>query len=80
MSSGLVGSDRFSTEAIRQLAASVETEIQTDFETEVASETIGRLVMEGLAKIDQVAYVRFASVYREFNGRRRFRGRIGTDV
>lgn len=55
-----------STEAIRQLAASVETELQTDYETEVASETIGRLVMEGLAKIDQVAYVRFASVYREF--------------
>lgn len=55
-----------SMEIIRKLAADVESEVQSDFETEVPSRHIGRLVMEGLAHIDQVAYVRFASVYREF--------------
>jgi transcriptional repressor NrdR len=54
------------TEVIRQLAAEVEAEVQSDFETEVRSQHIGRLVMERLGAIDQVAYVRFASVYREF--------------
>lgn len=55
-----------STELIRKLAADVEAEVQADFETEVPSRHIGRLVMERLVGIDQVAYVRFASVYREF--------------
>lgn len=55
-----------SIETIRKLASEVEAEIQTDFETEVSSQYIGRLVMERLGDVDQVAYVRFASVYREF--------------
>ena len=55
-----------SVETMRKLAAEVEAEIQSDFETEVSSQHIGRLVMERLGAIDQVAYVRFASVYREF--------------
>ena len=55
-----------STERIRELAADVEAEVQADFETEVPSRHIGRLVMDRLGAVDQVAYVRFASVYREF--------------
>jgi transcriptional repressor NrdR len=55
-----------STETIRKLASDVEAEVQSDFDTEVPSRHIGRLVMERLVAVDQVAYVRFASVYREF--------------
>ena len=57
-----------SSERIRELAAEVEADIQAEFDSEIASSLIGRMVMERLAEIDQVAYVRFASVYREFKG------------
>jgi transcriptional repressor NrdR len=57
-----------SSERIRELAAAVEADIQADFDAEIASSLIGRMVMEHLAEVDQVAYVRFASVYREFKG------------
>ena len=53
-------------EEIRSLAAQVEADIQSDFEHEIESSLIGRMVMQRLAELDQVAYVRFASVYREF--------------
>jgi len=55
-----------STEIVRTLASEVEAEVSSDFDTEVPSRHIGRLVMERLGHVDQVAYVRFASVYREF--------------
>ena len=44
----------------------IEGELQNRMDREVPSAVIGELVMEKLKKIDQVAYVRFASVYREF--------------
>ena len=55
-----------SGEQIRRLASQVEADIQLDYDTEIPSTVIGRMVMQRLADIDQVAYVRFASVYREF--------------
>lgn len=55
-----------SAEQIRALALQVEAELQSDVESEVLSTVVGRLVMQRLADLDQVAYVRFASVYREF--------------
>ena len=55
-----------SGEQIRRLASQVEADIQIDCDTEIASTVIGRMVMQRLADVDQVAYVRFASVYREF--------------
>ena len=55
-----------SAEQIRRLASQVEADIQQDYDSEIASSLIGRMVMQRLAEIDQVAYVRFASVYREF--------------
>jgi len=55
-----------SAEQIRQITALVEAEVYQEFETEVSSRVIGELVMQHLAEVDQVAYVRFASVYREF--------------
>ena len=55
-----------STERIRDLAAQIEVDIRADYDAEVPSTVVGRMVMQGLAELDQVAYVRFASVYREF--------------
>lgn len=48
------------------LVANIERELQGMSETEIASKTIGEMVMEGLAQLNEVAYVRFASVYRRF--------------
>ena len=44
----------------------IEVNIQNSLDREVSSERIGELVMDKLKKIDEVAYVRFASVYRQF--------------
>ena len=55
-----------SVEAIGRLVDSVENQIVTREEREVKSSIIGELVMEQLKELDAVAYVRFASVYREF--------------
>ncbi|MBP5489752.1 MAG: transcriptional repressor NrdR [Lachnospiraceae bacterium] len=55
-----------SVEQIRQLVDEVETEIFSMEEKEIPSYKIGELVMDKLKKLDEVAYVRFASVYREF--------------
>ncbi len=55
-----------SSDQIRELAAQIETDIRSDYDSEVPTTIIGRMVMQRLAKLDQVAYVRFASVYREF--------------
>jgi transcriptional repressor NrdR len=46
-------------------------------ESEISSTTIGELVMEALANLDQVAYVRFASVYKNFREARDFEAFIG---
>ena len=51
---------------ITQLVDEVETEIFNREEKEIPSQTIGELVMNKLKDLDAVAYVRFASVYREF--------------
>lgn len=55
-----------STEKIEKVVSEIEAEIQKKFDQEVESRFIGELVMEKLARIDDVAYVRFASVYRQF--------------
>lgn len=57
-----------SGDQMRQLAVRVEAELHSDVESEIPSAVIGRMVMQRLAELDQVAYVRFASVYREFKG------------
>jgi transcriptional repressor NrdR len=51
---------------LEEIADSVELEVNRKDEREISAEEIGRVVMEQLRKIDQVAYVRFASVYRRF--------------
>ena len=53
-------------EMIEALVDDVELELRSYKSTEVPSSVIGKLVMKRLKKLDKVAYVRFASVYREF--------------
>ena len=55
-----------SIETLDRAIDDIETLIQNSLDREVKSEKIGELVMEKLKEIDEVAYVRFASVYRQF--------------
>ena len=55
-----------SAETIARAADEIERELRRMDETEVKSSAIGEMVMQKLKKIDQVAYIRFASVYRSF--------------
>ena len=55
-----------SIEDIESLVRRVETSVSQQTEQEVTTDQIGLLVMEGLKELDEVAYIRFASVYRQF--------------
>ncbi|NLW03331.1 MAG: transcriptional repressor NrdR [Clostridiaceae bacterium] len=55
-----------SADEIERMLDSIESHIYNSLEREVTSEFIGELVMEKLRDLDEVAYVRFASVYRQF--------------
>ncbi len=55
-----------SMDAIERLARRIEMDIRAAYRAEVLSAKIGELVMNGLKELDDVAYVRFASVYRQF--------------
>lgn len=51
---------------LEDLTSDIEKELRNQGVSEVKSEVIGEMVMDRLAKVDEVAYVRFASVYRQF--------------
>ena len=55
-----------SIETLDRAISDIETVIQNSLDREVSSDKIGEFVMEKLKEIDEVAYVRFASVYRQF--------------
>ena len=55
-----------SLEEIEKLVGRVESSVCRQMEQEVNSEQIGLLIMDGLKELDEVAYIRFASVYRQF--------------
>ena len=55
-----------SSAEIDRMAGEIATSIQQDFDKEVPSSEIGNRVMTSLRKVDEVAFVRFASVYRQF--------------
>ncbi len=55
-----------SIDKMEEVTSEVERNIQKKFDREVESKDVGELIMEKLAGIDEVAYVRFASVYRQF--------------
>jgi transcriptional repressor NrdR len=56
-----------SEERIDQLVSGIQRQIETLGESEVPTKVIGELVMDGLRQLDSVAYIRFASVYRDFS-------------
>jgi transcriptional repressor NrdR len=60
------------TEAIERMVNGIVRQLESSGESEVPSETIGELVMNGLKALDSVAYVRFASVYRNLRETRDF--------
>jgi transcriptional repressor NrdR len=51
---------------LEKIAQEIEQDLQNSMDREVSTELIGEKVMERLKKVDEVAYVRFASVYRQF--------------
>src|SRR5436305_410470 len=53
--------------AIERLVSGIQRQLETSGEGEVTSKRIGEMVMDGLKGLDSVAYIRFASVYRDFN-------------
>ncbi len=55
-----------SMEQIEGMADSIESSLQSGYDREVTSQHIGELVMELLKEVDKVAYIRFASVYKNF--------------
>ena len=55
-----------SQKVIEDLVERIVNEVTDKYEREVPAEVIGKMVMDGLRQIDEVAYVRFASVYRRF--------------
>src|SRR3989339_1441297 len=55
-----------SIDQIEDITTEIERSIQKKYEREVSSKDVGEMVMEKLAATDEVAYVRFASVYRQF--------------
>ncbi len=59
-------------ERIDQLVSGIQRQVETAGEGEVPSSRIGEMVMDGLRQIDSVAYIRFASVYRDFSEARDF--------
>ena len=65
-----------SAENIEIVVAHIKQKLMSSPEREIASEQLGQWVMEELHKIDQVAYVRFASVYRDFQDVDEFRKEI----
>ena len=62
--------------AMEGIVNNIERGLNNMMEKEIASDFIGELVMEELKKIDEVAYVRFASVYRQFTDARTFLSEI----
>jgi transcriptional repressor NrdR len=65
-------------ERVERMINGVVRQLESQGDGEVSSETIGALVMEGLKALDSVAYVRFASVYKNFREAKDFEDLIGT--
>ena len=60
------------SEVIERVVQDIEADIYASFESEVPAKLVGNIVMEHLAKLDEVAYIRFASVYHEFDNAQDF--------
>lgn len=63
---------------IERLVSGIQRQLETQGETEVVADTIGQMVMEGLKALDPVAYIRFASVYKDFTEAKDFEDFAGS--
>ncbi|TKD50355.1 transcriptional regulator NrdR [Sphingomonas baiyangensis] len=63
---------------VEQLVSGIQRQLETLGESEIDSQRIGEMVMEGLKGLDSVAYIRFASVYKDFREARDFEEFAGT--
>ena len=72
------GSRPVSPAALEAVADRVEAALQEQPDKEMPTQEIGMFVMQELKKLDQVAYVRFASVYRNFREAKDFEAFVGT--
>ena len=69
-------------ERVERVINSLVRQLESSGDTEIPSEDVGELVMEALSTLDKVAYIRFASVYRNFREAKdfgEFVGRIAAD-
>jgi len=64
-------------ERIERMINGIVRRLESSGESEIPSETVGEMVMDALANLDQVAYVRFASVYRNFREAKDFEDFVG---
>ena len=62
---------------VERMVNGIVRQLESNGENDVASEAIGQLAMEGLRNLDEVAYVRFASVYKNFTGAEDFKNALG---
>ena len=62
---------------VERIVNGIQRKLETEADAEVTSRQIGEIVMEALRAVDQVAYVRFASVYRNFGEAKDFRAFLG---
>lgn len=65
-------------ERLDQLVSGIQRQIETLGDSEVQAKVIGEMVMDGLRQLDAVAYIRFASVYRDFTEARDFEELAGS--
>ncbi len=59
---------------VEQMISGIVRQLESQTEGDITSDQIGKLVMEGLKQVDEVAYVRFASVYKDFQEAKDFEG------
>ena len=65
-----------SNRSLNKIILDIESEIEFSGKNEISTKKIGRKIMEGLENLDRVAYIRFASVYREFENIESFKKEI----
>jgi transcriptional repressor NrdR len=65
---------------IEKLASAIQRQLETLGESEIESKRIGEFVMDGLKALDSVAYIRFASVYKDFSEAKDFEDFAGSVV
>jgi transcriptional repressor NrdR len=67
----------FDAERIERIVTGIQRRLEVEADTEITSRRIGEVVMETLRDVDEVAYVRFASVYRNFREAKDFQAFLG---